>query len=147
MPQIEKSALVMYSTKEMFDLVNDVQAYPEFLPNCSGAKVLSADGLVVRASLEISKAGISKWFTTQNQLIANKQVSMQLVDGPFKFLRGDWQFIELDEHACKVSLQLEFEFANKLVELAFGKVFNEVASNMVAAFTQRAKLVYGQRSL
>ncbi|WMN59699.1 type II toxin-antitoxin system RatA family toxin [Pseudoalteromonas xiamenensis] len=145
MPQIEKSALVMYSTKEMFDLVNEVNAYPEFLPHCSGAKVIAVEGQKMTASLEISKAGMSKWFTTENQLVENHEVAMQLVDGPFKFLKGRWQFIALDEHACKVALKLDFEFSNKLVELAFGKVFNEVAKNMVAAFTQRAKQVYGVR--
>ncbi|MFC3032256.1 type II toxin-antitoxin system RatA family toxin [Pseudoalteromonas fenneropenaei] len=145
MPQIEKSALVMYSSEEMFALVNDVAAYPQFLPNCSGAKILTQDGDIMTASLEISKAGITKWFTTENQLIAGKTVSMKLVDGPFKFLTGQWQFTALDEQACKVSLRLEFEFASKLIELAFGKVFNEVAKNMVAAFTQRAKNVYGVR--
>lgn len=70
---------------------------------------------------------------------------MQLVDGPFKSLQGYWEFTPLDEQACKVSLKLEFEFASKLIEMAFGKVFNEVAKNMVVAFTQRAKAVYGVR--
>ncbi|MCF6439933.1 type II toxin-antitoxin system RatA family toxin [Pseudoalteromonas luteoviolacea] len=144
MPQVEKSALVMYSTQEMFDLVNDVDAYPDFLPNCSGAKVLSSSNDEMTASLEISKAGLTKWFTTKNQFEGNR-VKMQLVDGPFKSLQGYWEFIELDEQACKVNLKLEFEFASKLIELAFGKVFNEVAKNMVTAFTQRAKSVYGVR--
>lgn len=134
----------MYSSQEMFDLVNDVNAYPAFLPNCSNAKVLSEDDSSMTASLEISKAGLTKWFTTNNHFDGNK-VKMQLVDGPFKSLQGYWEFTELDEHACKVSLKLEFEFASKLIELAFGKVFNEVAKNMVAAFTQRAKAVYGAR--
>ena len=144
MPQIEKSALVMYSTQEMFTLVNDVNAYPEFLPNCSNAKVLETNQDAMTASLEISKAGMKKWFTTKNSF-AHNQVTMTLVDGPFKSLNGYWEFIELDDQACKVTLKLDFEFANKLVELAFGKIFNEVAKNMVTAFTQRAKEVYGAR--
>jgi ribosome-associated toxin RatA of RatAB toxin-antitoxin module len=144
MPQIEKSALVMYSTQEMFDLVNDVDAYPAFLPHCSNAKIIQANADNMTASLEISKAGLKKWFTTKNSFDGNT-VHMQLVDGPFKSLHGYWQFTELDEQACKVSLKLEFEFASKLIEMAFGKVFNEVAKSMVAAFTQRAKTVYGVR--
>lgn len=144
MPQIEKSALVMYSSQEMFDLVNDVNAYPAFLPNCSDAKIISENENTMTASLEISKAGLKKWFTTNNRLAGNK-VEMQLVDGPFKSLQGYWEFTPLDEQACKVSLKLEFEFASKLIEMAFGKVFNEVAKNMVVAFTQRAKTVYGVR--
>ena len=144
MPQIEKSALVMYSSQEMFDLVNDVNAYPAFLPNCSDAKIISENENTMTASLEISKAGLKKWFTTNNRLAGHK-VEMQLVDGPFKSLQGYWEFTPLDEQACKVSLKLEFEFASKLIEMAFGKVFNEVAKNMVVAFTQRAKTVYGVR--
>ncbi|CAH9051022.1 Ribosome association toxin RatA [Pseudoalteromonas holothuriae] len=144
MPQIEKSALVMYSTQEMFELVNDVDAYPIFLPHCSDAKIIQAAEGGMTASLEISKAGLKKWFTTENSFDGTT-VHMQLVDGPFKSLKGHWQFTELDEQACKVSLKLEFEFASRLIEMAFGKVFNEVAKSMVSAFTQRAKIVYGAR--
>jgi len=145
MPQIEKSALVMYSTKEMFDLVNDVEAYSQFLPNCSNSKIVSQHDNNMTASLEISKAGIKKWFTTENTFINEDTVLLRLVDGPFKMLKGRWHFQELDAKACKVELELEFEFSSKLVELAFGKIFNDVAKNMVSAFTKRAKQVYGAR--
>ena len=67
---------------------------------------------------------------------------MQLVNGPFRSLSGGWTFSALSEDACKIELNLEFEFSSKLVEVAFGKVFNSLASSMVAAFTQRAKEVY-----
>ena len=136
----------MYSSKEMFDLVNDVDAYPEFLPHCSDAKIISQQETCMTASLEISKAGIKKWFTTENTIVDEHTLTLRLVDGPFKALQGRWHFQVLDENACKVQLQLEFEFASKLIELAFGRVFNEVAKNMVNAFTQRAKQVYGSRS-
>ena len=145
MPQIEKSALVMYSTKEMFDLVNDVEAYSQFLPNCSDSKIVSQQHNNMTASLEISKAGIKKWFTTENTFIDEQTVQLRLVDGPFKTLKGRWHFQALDKKACKVELKLEFEFSSKLIELAFGKIFNDVAKNMVSAFTQRAKDVYGAR--
>ena len=136
----------MYSSKEMFDLVNDVDAYPEFLPHCSDSKIISQQETCMTASLEISKAGIKKWFTTENTIIDEHTLTLRLVDGPFKALQGRWHFQVLDESACKVQLQLEFEFASKLIELAFGRVFNEVAKNMVNAFTERAKQVYGPRS-
>ncbi|MFY8273147.1 type II toxin-antitoxin system RatA family toxin [Pseudoalteromonas sp. SSDWG2] len=146
MPQIEKSALVMYSAQEMFDLVNDVDAYPEFLPHCSDAKIFSSSENEMRAGLEISKAGLKKWFTTENTLNPQQfNIALELVDGPFKHLHGQWQFNVLDDQACKVCLKLEFEFASKLIEMAFGRVFNEVAKSMVQAFTQRAKVVYGER--
>ena len=135
----------MYSTKEMLDLVNDVEAYPQFLPNCSDSKIVSQHNNNMTASLEISKAGIKKWFTTENTFMDEQTVQLRLVDGPFKTLKGRWHFQALDKKACKVELKLEFEFSSKLIELAFGKIFNDVAKNMVSAFTQRAKDVYGAR--
>jgi len=143
MAHISRSALVMYSCQQMFDLVNNISAYPEFIPNCADArcKVLSEDEL--EGSLLINKAGISKWFTTKNQLVSDNQINMQLVNGPFKHLSGKWLFTKLDESACKVELNLDFEFSSKMIEMAFGKIFNQVTANMVNAFTQRAKQVYG----
>lgn len=145
MPQIERSALVFYSARQMFELVADVPSYPQFLPGCSKSAVLSFDGTVQTAMLEVSKAGIGKSFTTRNTLIPYEGLGMELVDGPFKFLRGGWQFIPLNEQACKVVLSLEFEFSSKLVEFAFGKIFNELTLAMVNAFTDRAKHIYGDQ--
>ncbi|MGB1297996.1 MAG: SRPBCC family protein [Psychrobium sp.] len=142
MPQVNRSALVMFSAKQMYDLVNDVSDYPQFLPGCVGARVVSFDSNVMVASVDVSKAGIKKTFTTRNTLLENQRVDMQLVDGPFKLLQGGWSFLALDDNACKVSLDLEFEFDNKLAELAFGKIFKELAGNMVTAFSERAKRVY-----
>ncbi len=143
MPQIERSALVFYSARQMFELVADVPAYPQFLPGCSRSEVLAVDGQFQTARLEVAKAGISKSFTTRNTLLPHSALKMELVDGPFKFLRGGWQFVPLNEQACKVVLALEFEFSSKLVEFAFGKIFNELTMAMVQAFTERAKVVYG----
>ncbi len=143
MPQIERSALVFYSCQQMYELVNDVPSYPQFLPGCSKATVLSQQVDVITARLDISKAGISQSFTTRNTLTPYRYISMELVDGPFKFLRGGWRFVPLDENACKVVLELHFEFSNKLIEFAFGKIFNELTASMVQAFTERAKKVYG----
>ena len=142
MKQIRRSALVSFSAEQMFDLVNDVAKYPEFLPGCSGSRIVESSQHAMVASVDVAKAGISKTFTTANQLVAGESIMMQLVDGPFKILRGGWQFISLDEHACKVELTLEFEFSSKMIEMAFGKIFNELTSNMVSAFTTRAKQVY-----
>lgn len=142
MKQVSRSALVSFSAEQMFDLVNDVARYPEFLPGCSGSRILetSASGMV--ASVDVSKAGISKTFTTANELVAGEAILMSLVDGPFKTLKGGWFFTALDEQACKVELKLEFEFSSKMIELAFGKIFNELTGNMVNSFTKRAKQVY-----
>ena len=143
MPSISRSALVMYSAEQMYQLINDVLAYPQFLPDCSNSKVISQDENSVTASLLVSKAGMKKWFTTKNTLVSNQQVTLNLVDGPFTKLQGHWQLTPLSEEACKVSLELEYEFSNKVFDLAFGRIFNHMINNMVQAFTQRAKTVYG----
>lgn len=135
----------MYSADEMYQLVNDVNAYPEFLPGCVAANVLSSDMQCMRASVKVAKAGISQSFTTENQLVANKSIKMKLIDGPFKHLTGGWTFTSLDEQACKVSLDLKFEFSSSLVEFAFGRVFHELLASMVKSFAARAKMVYGIR--
>ncbi len=136
----------MYSVEQMFQLINDVPSYPQFLPDCSDSKIISEDENSVTASLLVSKAGLKKWFTTKNTLISNHRVELELVDGPFNKLQGRWLLTELSEEACKVSLELEYEFSNKMFDLAFGRVFNHLTNNMVQAFTQRAKQVYGVNS-
>ncbi|MGM3172843.1 type II toxin-antitoxin system RatA family toxin [Dickeya lacustris] len=142
MPKISRSALVPFSAEQMYKLVNDVSSYPAFLPGCTGSRVLSASENEMTAAVDVSKAGISKTFTTRNTLTSNQCIAMQLVDGPFRQLNGDWRFTSLSEAACKVELNLNFEFKNALIEMAFGKIFKELANNMVQAFTQRAKEVY-----
>ncbi|RDV26184.1 type II toxin-antitoxin system RatA family toxin [Alteromonas aestuariivivens] len=142
MPSIQRSALVAYSAQAMFDLVNDVESYPEFLPGCADSKVIDHQDSVMKASLLVTKAGMQQWFTTSNVLEPARRIEMTLVEGPFKHLRGGWTFSALSESACKIEFSLEFEFSNKLAELAFGKIFNGLAANMVNAFTQRARAVY-----
>ncbi len=143
MARVNRSALVMFSAEQMFRLVNDVEAYPYFLPGCVTGKVLEQSNDQMIAAVGVSKAGIHKTFTTRNTLAPYNSINMELVDGPFKMLRGIWRFISLDEHACKIELDLEFEFMSPLIELAFGKIFRELTGAMVQAFTQRAKEVYG----
>lgn len=142
MPQISRSVLVRFSAMQMYELVNDVESYKEFLPGCVGGKVLEFDGKTMVASVDVSKAGISKTFTTRNQVVPGKSIQLELENGPFKHLHGRWIFTELTEDACKVDFELNFEFSSSLVEMAFGKVFKELMSSMVSAFTSRAKVVY-----
>ena len=144
MPNVNRSALVAFSAEQMFDLVNDVASYPQFLPGCADSKVLAASDTDMRASVQISKAGVQQWFTTENKLARGQHILMQLVDGPFSQLSGGWRFKALTEDACKIELDLTFEFSSKLVEMAFGKAFSVIANNMVKAFTERAKEVYGE---
>lgn len=142
MPQISRTALVPFSAEQMYKLVNDVQSYPQFLPGCVGSRVLHSSTAEMTAAVDVSKAGISKTFTTRNKLTDNQSILMQLVDGPFKSLIGGWKFTPLTADACRIEFQLDFEFTNKLIELAFGRIFKELALNMVQAFTSRAKEVY-----
>jgi len=143
MPSVNRNALVSFSAESMFDLVNDVNTYPQFLPGCAETKIIEADEEMMKASLLISKGGIRQWFTTHNRLKRGEYIQMELVEGPFSHLKGGWQFISLSDSACKIELSLQFEFSSRLAEMAFGKAFSNIANNMVMAFSQRAKEVYG----
>lgn len=142
MPQIERSSLVPYSCKQMFDLVNDIESYPEFVPGCTGSRILEQTDTTLAAELEISKAGIHQRFATRNHLHEPNRIELELIRGPFKHLHGTWKFEELDGNACKVTLQMEFEFSSRMLQFAFGKLFNEVSRRMVDAFASRARVVY-----
>jgi ribosome-associated toxin RatA of RatAB toxin-antitoxin module len=141
---ISKNALVPYSAAEMYSLVNDVDSYSAFLPWCRSSKVLSQDEDVQRATIEIAHGSLSKSFTTCNRLQKNKMIEMRLEQGPFRHLEGFWRFDTLGERACKVSLDLDFEFSSKLVGMAMGPVFSQIANSLVDAFSKRAVDVYGK---
>ena len=143
MPKISRTALVNFSPEKMFDLVNDFESYPQFMPGCTGAELLAKGDSWLEARLTLSRAGITQSFVTHNDLIPPKSMVIRLVEGPFSIFQGAWTFIELGEAACKVEFQLEFEMKNKLVGLAVGKLLEGVASEQVKAISQRAKDVYG----
>ncbi|MEX0732942.1 MAG: type II toxin-antitoxin system RatA family toxin [Aquisalimonadaceae bacterium] len=144
MTTISRSALVAYSARAMFDLVEDVDRYREFLPWCSDSGVLERKDDEIKAFVTISKGGISKSFTTLNRSQPGKMVEIRLLEGPFRRLDGYWRFQALREDACKVSLDLEFEFSNAIVRMAFGRVFDELANRLVDSFVKRAEVVYGK---
>jgi ribosome-associated toxin RatA of RatAB toxin-antitoxin module len=139
MPTINRSALVPHTTKEMFQLVDDIDRYVEFLPWCTESRVLERSEDEVTATILLSKGSLNKSFTTRNLLQKHKMIEMRLVDGPFKHLQGFWRFDSLNDHACKVSLDLDYEFSSKLVAMAIGPVFNQIANTLVDAFVNRAK--------
>lgn len=142
MPKINRSALVRFSAEQMYKLVNDVESYKAFLPGCVGGKVLEFDGTTMLASVDVKKAGIAKTFITRNHVIPNERIELTLEQGPFKTLHGFWAFTELAEDACKIEFSLNFEFKSTLAAMAFGKIFQELVSSMVTAFTERAKVIY-----
>ena len=142
MTRIEKTALVKFSAQQMFDLVNDIESYPQFLPWCSQSRIIKREGNIVEAELTISKGGFQKSFSTRNELDMGKKMTVSLIDGPFSHLAGVWQFQPLREDASKIVFDLDFELSGKLASLAFGAVFNQICNTMVSSFTQRAKVVY-----
>lgn len=143
MTQISRSALVMHSAEQMFDLVNDVRQYPQFLQGCQSTRVLAEDDTMIEAELTLSKAGFSQSFTTRNTLQRPHRMDIKLVDGPFSHFTGTWNFHSLSDTACKVTLELEFEMANRLTGMAMATLFKQVAGMMVDAFVKRAKEIYG----
>lgn len=145
MRKVNRSALVPYPAREMFVLVDDVAAYPEFLPWCKSAEVHRRSDDIVEASLELQKGAVSKTFTTRNSRREFEAIDLSLVGGPFKHLSGGWRFKDLGDDGCKVSLQLEFEFDSRLVDMMFGSFFEETCNSLVDAFSQRAASVFGSR--
>lgn len=143
MTTISKSALVTHSPEDMFKLVDDIEAYSEFLPWCGKATEISRDDKNVEASIFISHSGLNKEFTTQNKNTEFEKIEMHLVNGPFKNLDGVWLFEPLGESACKVSLNLEFEFSSKIISVTLGPVFSKIANSLVDAFIKRADNIYG----
>lgn len=142
MPSIERSALVMHTAEQMFDLICDVKAYPEFLPWCTGSHIQQETDTELVAGLSITKAGIEQTFTTRNQKQKPEFMTMELVDGPFKYLHGKFSFVPLSDEACKVILNLEFEVAGKVLSMTLSPVFKQAANTMVDAFVKRADAIY-----
>ena len=146
MSHINRSALVHYSPAEMYQLVNDVAEYPKFLPWCRSSEVNSETATEMVASVEIAKGVLNKTFTTRNKLRKDVRIDLELVDGPFKRLSGHWQFDALKTaDACKVNLDLEFEFDSAMMSIAAKPIFTQIANSLVDAFCKRAVDVYGER--
>lgn len=143
MQRIKKTQSVPYSAAQMYALVNDVDHYAEFVPWCVDSAVLQRSHSEVHARLTFASGAIKKSFTTQNRLQLNHRIDISLVDGPFHHLSGFWLFTPDEAGGSVVSLELEFEFSTRLLGIMFGPVFNQVASTLVDAFSQRAEAVYG----
>jgi len=141
----EKSVLVEYSAAQMYALVADVPRYPEFLPWCGGAQILSRDGDIVHAAISIDFRGIRQKFSTENRQREPELIEMKLLHGPFRELDGSWRFKALGEQACRIDFRLHYEFSSKLLEKLVGPVFHYIANSFVEAFVNRAAQLYGTR--
>lgn len=146
MNRVEKSAVVPYTPVQMFDLVNAVSDYPAFLPWCQAGRSVPQGEHIVEATLDIAWAGFSKSFTTRNTLHFPDRISLQLARGPFRHLEGKWLFEAIDQNACKVSLELEFELAGGFLDTFFQPVFYMIANSMVDAFCKRAEALYSTQN-
>ena len=140
---VKRSRTVNFTCEQMYTLVNEVEHYAAFLPYCTESKVHHRNEDEVQATLIIGAAGMTKSFTTRNLLQANKMIEIRLVDGPFSHLEGFWRFDEA-HGGCKISFDLEFEFAGKIFSMLLGPVFDQVTDKMVDAFCDRAVAVYGK---
>lgn len=142
MATVNRSALLPYSAHDMYCLVNDVASYPQFMDGCSSVEIIEHTDQLMRATLYLKKAGMEVSFTTCNQLVADTSIEMCLQDGPFKTFNGLWQFKALSDSACKLTLDLEFEFKSRtLAKLATG-MFSGVSSNLVDSLCKRADDIY-----
>jgi ribosome-associated toxin RatA of RatAB toxin-antitoxin module len=143
MTLIDRSALVMYSARQMYALVDDIEHYPTFMQGCQSARVISRSDEEVVGELTLGKGGLRYSFTTRNLLRPGEEMQMSLVEGPFRKFRASWRFQPLAENACKVSLTMEFDFAGGLVGMALESLFNHSANNLVDALVNRAHQLYG----
>ena len=138
MPTINRSALLPYSSDSLFDLVNDVASYPEYLSGCQHVEVIESTDEQLEARLYLSKAGIKQSFTTRNTLERPNTMVLHLVDGPFKQFEGRWDFKSLAPDATKISLSLSFELSSGLLSMAAGKLFEMTANDLLDAIVRRA---------
>jgi ribosome-associated toxin RatA of RatAB toxin-antitoxin module len=151
MKHVKKSVLLWYSPHEMYDLVTDVPAYPQFLPWCERAEVLERLESGVTARLHLAYFGVHQSFTTRNDHRVDERVTLALVDGPFSVLDGTWTFLPVpatagpNAKACKVEFDLRYSFANGALEALISPVFDRIANTFVDSFVKRAEQVHGAR--
>lgn len=140
---INKSATVPFSAEQMYGLVNDIDAYQDFLPWCVGSKVLSRGEEQLTASLSFAAGNIRQTLTTENKMQPGRRIDVRLLSGPFRHLSGRWQLDPAGDKNCYISLQMDFEFKNKIVQIALDKVFSRIINSLIEAFTERAHQIYG----
>lgn len=143
MIRISRSALLPYPASAIYALVHDIEAYPEFLKGCLGAKILHADENEVTATLDLGRAGLRYTLTTRNELNPPVSMHMHLVEGPFRHFQAEWRFVQLGDSACKASLDMEFEFNKGILDAALGALFELTARDMVNSVCKRAEQLYG----
>ncbi|CAL1239280.1 type II toxin-antitoxin system RatA family toxin [Candidatus Methylocalor cossyra] len=145
MTNICTSVCVNYTPLEMYNLVNDVQAYPNYLPLCTAVTLHARSPTHLRATITLAKGKLKLSFTTDNAMEEGRSIDMRLVEGPFKHFHGSWRFDPTPGGGCETTFRLDFEFANGLLGLAFGGFFKDLTESLVDAFCNEAVKKYGQR--
>jgi ribosome-associated toxin RatA of RatAB toxin-antitoxin module len=143
MSSVSRSAIVNHSAQEMFALVSGIESYPMFLPWCDKATVAERGPGRTVATLRINFRGLKEEFTTENRDRPDERIDMKLVSGPFRRLEGSWRFTPLSDRACKIELNLRYEFASALLGRVVGAVFDEIAGSLVDAFARQAEKRFG----
>jgi ribosome-associated toxin RatA of RatAB toxin-antitoxin module len=143
LPTVKRTARVAHTPEQMFDLVNDVERYPEFLHWCRGARIDLKQGNTIEATLEIGMLGFHQSFRTRNTLQRPERIGLDLVSGPFRRLRGDWRFAAAAGGGADIALTLTFEVTMSPFGLVFARIFEEVAASQMTAFIERAGEIYG----
>lgn len=143
MPSISRYMIVPYPAIAMFHLVNQIEDYPHFLPWCRHARILEQDEQHIKATLVLAKGGLHKAFSTCNHLIPNQQIKIELINGPFKHLTGQWDFEALATNECQIHFELHFEFSTKLLALMLGPLFEQATTTLVDSFCAEAQKRYG----
>lgn len=138
MPSVRKSAIVPATCEQMFALVEAVERYPEFLPWCASTEVLERTPQITSARLDLDFHGLKTSFSTRNTKTPPESITLELVEGPFKRLQGEWRFEPLGAQGCKVELGLDYEFSSKALEALLGGTFGLVAETLVDSFVKRA---------
>lgn len=139
--EVKRSALLPFPAAALFDIVNDVASYPEFLPWCADAEVVNDGEQALVATLRVRGRGLNESFTTRNTFFPHERIELELVSGPFTNLSGVWNFTTLGESGCRVELHLQFQFSGvrALLGAPFSRVFTRAADQMVNAFCVRAQ--------
>jgi ribosome-associated toxin RatA of RatAB toxin-antitoxin module len=144
MARVEKSVLVAHPPECMFELVDRVEDYPDFLPWCGGTELILRDDQRTVATIHIAYLGIRQSFTTENLKTHPREMRIRLQDGPFAELEGDWSFIPLGDDACKVEFRLQYMFSSRVLETILAPVFSHITNTFVDAFVRRADEVYAE---
>lgn len=144
MPQLERFALLPYRAADLYRLVADIEAYPEFLPGCVSAAIEASAPDRLRARLGFRLRGIRDSFATDNELDGGTRIAMRLVEGPFRALAGAWEFRPLGESACRVQLSLQLEFGSRVLEGTLGPFLDPAVSRVMEAFRLRAGALHAR---